>query len=348
MTCLCSCSARRSAPCSAVPGPLAAGGTAAGAYGSSQAVKDLLGGLFHYVAGEPGEGQEGGDGVREGRGGRQGTRGEHSGSWAQAGRRRRGGAGGTADPAGCAGDGGRRGQAEGRLLRHDMMRDRTPSPRCLAAVEPPPEAEQQRILARLHPALAPLLPHAMDTLTLVRAAYGQLPRGQPVGEAVAAAVAAGGVAPGGGAWGFSVGRHFSIRDLLKWCRRMGSVRCAWTPASHVQLGAGCQLSEALLLPGCRTATWRLGVATLAAPSLPSSPAAARHAAAALPQAGPLRSVPRLHGGGARGREGGRVCGGSRLLCRPAGPRRGGWGGQLGRLGWDRPGTHMAIVQPKHA
>jgi midasin len=29
----------------------APGGTAAGAYGSSQAVKDLLGGLFHYVAG---------------------------------------------------------------------------------------------------------------------------------------------------------------------------------------------------------------------------------------------------------------------------------------------------------
>lgn len=36
-----------------VPIPVcAAGGTTAGAYGSSQAVKDLLGGLFHYVAGE--------------------------------------------------------------------------------------------------------------------------------------------------------------------------------------------------------------------------------------------------------------------------------------------------------
>lgn len=91
-----------------------AGGTAAGAYGSSQAVKDLLGGLFHYVA-----------------------------------------------------------------------------------VEPPPEHEQQRILARLHPALAPLLPHAMDTLALVRCAYGQLPRGRAgepaLSEAAAAALAAGGL-----------------------------------------------------------------------------------------------------------------------------------------------------------
>lgn len=75
----------------------------------------------------------------------------------------------------------------------------------------------------------------MDTLTLVRAAYGQLPRGQlgragephpHTSEAVAAALAAAGLAPGGGGWGFSVGRHFSIRDLLKWCRRMASVSAA--------------------------------------------------------------------------------------------------------------------------
>ncbi len=94
------------------------------------------------------------------------------------------------------------------------------------AVEPPPEGEQQRILARLHPQLAPLLPHAMDTLALVRAAYGQAPRGQALGEGVAAALAAAGIAAGGGgggAFGFSVGRHLSIRDVLKWCRRMGRV-----------------------------------------------------------------------------------------------------------------------------
>lgn len=106
------------------------------------------------------------------------------------------------------------------------------SPPAPPPVETPPEQEQQRILARLHPAVAPLLPHAMDTLTLVRAAYGQLPRGQQVregephphiSEAAAAALAAAGLAPGGGGWGFSVGRHFSVRDLLKWCRRMASV-----------------------------------------------------------------------------------------------------------------------------
>ena len=93
------------------------------------------------------------------------------------------------------------------------------------AVEPPPEAEQAAILGALHPGLAPLLPHAMHTLALVRAAYGQLPPGAPPGEAVAAALAAAGLpTSGGGAWGFSVGRHFSIRDLLKWCRRMEKVR----------------------------------------------------------------------------------------------------------------------------
>lgn len=37
---------------SCLPAADCAGGTAAGAYGSSQVVKDLLGGLFHYVAGE--------------------------------------------------------------------------------------------------------------------------------------------------------------------------------------------------------------------------------------------------------------------------------------------------------
>jgi hypothetical protein len=38
-------------PAAAAAAHFAAGGTAAGAYGSSQVVKDLLGGLLHYVAG---------------------------------------------------------------------------------------------------------------------------------------------------------------------------------------------------------------------------------------------------------------------------------------------------------
>lgn len=134
------------------------------------------------------------------------------------------------------------------------------------AVETPPEAEQQRILAHLHPALAPLLPHAMDTLTLVRAAYGQLPRsqvaqaGEPhphMSEAVAAAVAAAGLATGGGGWGFSVGRHFSIRDLLKWCRRMASVRLL------------CPAGEGCLWPGLTCAAG--GLRKLLHGQVPHSP-----------------------------------------------------------------------------
>lgn len=140
------------------------GGTAAGAYGSSAAVKDLLGGLLHHVA-----------------------------------------------------------------------------------VEPPPEAEQRRILAHLHPGLAPLLPHAMDSLALVRAAYGQQAAGQPLGDAVTSALAAAGLPPGGG-FGFTVGRHFSIRDLLKWCRRMTSVR-----ASGGSVGCVCWL--------CSCSAKRLGGAS---------------------------------------------------------------------------------------
>ncbi|GAB4814206.1 hypothetical protein N2152v2_001252 [Parachlorella kessleri] len=140
----------------------APGGTASGAYGSSQAVKDLLGGLFHYVL-----------------------------------------------------------------------------------VEPPSGREQQAILGRRFPALAPLLPHAMATLALFQAAYGQRssaahssrhssrPRPQQhedtdggddsdaAEEAVAAALEAGGVRPG--ELGFAVGRHFSLRDLGKWCSRIHTV-----------------------------------------------------------------------------------------------------------------------------
>ena len=113
-------------------------------------------------------------------------------------------------------------------------------------MEPPPEEEQQRILARLHPQLAPLLPHAMDTLTLVRAAYGQQQQQQLLqSEAVAAALAASGIGSGGGnAFGFSVGRHFSIRDVLKWCRRMGSVRREEDSSSSLLLAIPCTKAAA--------------------------------------------------------------------------------------------------------
>lgn len=220
-----------------------AGGTAAGAYGSSQEVKDLLGGLFHYVA-----------------------------------------------------------------------------------VEPPPEAEQQRILARLHPQLAPLLPHAMDTLALVRAAYGQAPHGWAASEGVAGALAASGIAAGGAsssAFGFSVGRHFSIRDVLKWCRRMGRVRASM-PGACLPSWPTIAHRLARVLPWVSMRALAALLASLPTPThlAPSPPAAARRAAAALAQAQQGGAVPRVCGGGAGGGAGGRVCGGRRLLLRAAGPRRG--------------------------
>lgn len=140
-------------------------------------------------------------------------------------------------------------------------------------MEPPPEAEQRRILARLHPQLAPLLPHTMDTLALVRAAYGQQQHGQALSEAVTAALDAAGIATGGGStFGFSVGRHFSIRDVLKWCRRMGRVR-------GVKVGKLCR-GLAQLGPAC------------VPPRLPSSPAVQQYTFRTCPHL-PLFCVPCL-------------------------------------------------------
>lgn len=115
------------------------------------------------------------------------------------------------------------------------------------AVEPPSVPEQLAILGRLFPALAPLLPHAMATLALFQAAYGQAAgartqqqaqqaqqEGEGVAEAVAAALAAGGVRPG--ELGLSVGRHFSLRDLAKWCSRMATVSDAATVAMQLLSG----------------------------------------------------------------------------------------------------------------
>lgn len=135
-----------------------AGGTSSGAYGSSQGVRDLLGGLFHYVN-----------------------------------------------------------------------------------VDPPNLQEQMVILGAKHPVLTSLLPHAMATLSLFHAAYGPSGSGlssdqqqsklrtQCGKEAgwdadVHAALSAAGLRAG--ELGFSVGRHFSLRDLAKWCRRMEAVHSA--------------------------------------------------------------------------------------------------------------------------
>ncbi len=96
------------------------------------------------------------------------------------------------------------------------------------AVEAPPAAEQADLLRALHPQLGPLLPPAMATLAAVRIAFGQWPAPAPsdAPDAAAAdahaALALGGVAPGE----FSLGRHFSFRDLLKWARRVARVHAA--------------------------------------------------------------------------------------------------------------------------
>jgi len=125
------------------------------------------------------------------------------------------------------------------------------------AVAPPPPPEQLAILAARFPALRALLPAGLATLRLCRLASGQAGAepdltgrppsvarggaagGQPAagaaqgdGEgagapaddlpaweaAVAAAARAGGVRAGEP--GLHVGRHFSLRDLVKWCRRL--------------------------------------------------------------------------------------------------------------------------------
>ena len=127
--------------------------------------------------------------------------------------------------------------------------------RCHCAVEPPPPHEQLRILTRLYPQLAPLLPLAMDTLALVQAAYGQQRRraeheqqqqqegADEADSAVASALATAELGVGG--LGLGVGRHFSVRDLVKWCRRMQAVRSGClladcTPCLHAASPARCR------------------------------------------------------------------------------------------------------------
>lgn len=124
------------------------------------------------------------------------------------------------------------------------------------AVAPPPPAEQLAILGTRFPPLRPLLPAALAQLRLARLASGQAgadPDLTPAAPDLAgaaqisgydsrdtgdaqdiaagdaeelrawegcaeAAARAGGVRPGDP--GLHVGRHFSLRDLIKWCRRM--------------------------------------------------------------------------------------------------------------------------------
>lgn len=100
------------------------------------------------------------------------------------------------------------------------------------AVEPPTEAESLEILRSRFSDLAALLPWALESLTLVRMAWGQLPWPVVKGENtvldhLAALLEAAGIRRS--ELGLHVGRHLSLRDLVKWSRRMTTVQ---TAAAH--------------------------------------------------------------------------------------------------------------------
>ena len=92
-----------------------------------------------------------------------------------------------------------------------------------------PHSEQMSILSDIYPELSPLLPWAMACLHVVRRATGVDPsEGASTGDGDAGLVAledkvrsvmqAGGLSIHDMA--FHAGRHFSLRDLVKWCKRM--------------------------------------------------------------------------------------------------------------------------------
>ncbi len=103
------------------------------------------------------------------------------------------------------------------------------------AIDAPSDAEQALILAAAYGVLAPLLPAAMATLRLVQLAAGHLQQQQQQqqqqrawgadeaaadawGRAAEAALQAAGLKRGELA--LQLARHFSLRDLFKWCNRM--------------------------------------------------------------------------------------------------------------------------------
>ena len=95
------------------------------------------------------------------------------------------------------------------------------------SIEPPPPAEQANILAALFPALGQLLPPALRMLSISQ----DTPPLQPHYFAGAANAAP---APSP----LRLGRHFSIRDVIKWCHRM--------QARHRTTVSGAALQSCLL------------------------------------------------------------------------------------------------------
>jgi midasin len=101
----------------------------------------------------------------------------------------------------------------------------------------PSEAEQLQVLSGLYPDLTPLLPLAQAAVQLValagrHAAAAAVAAGATASHqqhAAAAALAAAGLRPG--ELSLALGRHVSMRDLIKWCGRMS--------ACHAGLLARC-------------------------------------------------------------------------------------------------------------
>lgn len=144
------------------------------------------------------------------------------------------------------------------------------------AVEPPAGDEPAAVLVGIHPALAPLAPRMLATLNAVQSACGQ-------GGAAAApgGDAGGGVAPSlepetsGAGSVFSAGgrahagRPFTLRDLLRWARRLERLR-----ASELSLlREGVSTSDALP-PKLRAAAYEEAADVLCG-MLPTGPGRAR-------------------------------------------------------------------------
>ncbi|CAL5218660.1 g365 [Coccomyxa viridis] len=102
----------------------------------------------------------------------------------------------------------------------------------VVAVQAPTAEEQLAILGRAFPQLSALLPAGMAALSLVKAAAGQSwdTTEAPWDTSVRAAMTAAGLRTGDTA--LHIGRHFSLRDAMKWAQRMQRVHGSLLQRSH--------------------------------------------------------------------------------------------------------------------
>jgi midasin len=119
-------------------------------------------------------------------------------------------------------------------------------------VAAPSAAEQLQIAGHLHPGLKSLLPHAMAAISAVQVAHGQAPLEIGRLSSVAHALAGAGLRRGE----LSVGRHISIRDLLKWAGRMAAVHGPMLARSLKEAMVAEYMEDVALLPvGVREAAF---------------------------------------------------------------------------------------------